>query len=346
MTQTMNELGVVVIGRNEGERLRRCLESVRGQAAVVYVDSGSRDGSVELARALGVEVVCLDLARPFTAARARNEGFARLERLHPALRHVQFVDGDCEIVAGWLAEGVATLEQRPDVGVVCGRLRERFPETSPYNRLANLEWDGPVGAIIATGGLFMTRAEVFRDVGGFNSEVMAAEEDELGVRIRSRGLKVVRLDAAMAWHDMAMTRFGQWWKRAVRTGHAYAEGVVLHGRTSERHFVRQFVSALFWGVVVPLLAFGLAWPTRGLSLALLAGFPVLFWRIARYGRRRGWSPADARLFALGCVVAKFPQVVGIFQYGRRRLSGRPVALIEHKEPARAASLPHGDSVRA
>src|ERR1700738_3404233 len=88
-------VGVVVIGRNEGDRLRRCLESVRGTAdRVVYVDSGSSDNSVAMSRGLGATVVELDLRIPFTAARARNEGFDRLLGEQPALRYVFFVDGD------------------------------------------------------------------------------------------------------------------------------------------------------------------------------------------------------------------------------------------------------------
>src|SRR4051794_6544130 len=99
----MSELGVIAIGRNEGERLRRCLESLSGLGlTIVYVDSSSEDGSVELARGLGAEVVELDLARPFTAARARNEGFERLGQIDPEVRFVQFVDGDCEVAGGWL----------------------------------------------------------------------------------------------------------------------------------------------------------------------------------------------------------------------------------------------------
>jgi glycosyltransferase involved in cell wall biosynthesis len=83
--------GLVAIGRNEGERLRRCLISAQGvYDHVVYVDSGSSDDSVALAESFGAVVVVLDTARPFTAARARNAGFAtwngtRLRaRLRPA----------------------------------------------------------------------------------------------------------------------------------------------------------------------------------------------------------------------------------------------------------------------
>ena len=133
-------VGVVVIGRNEGERLRACLEAVvRAGAPATYVDSGSTDGSVALARRLGVEVVALDMSVPFTAARARNAGFQRLLEIHPDLQFVQFIDGDCELANGWLEVAVNTLQQRPELAIVAGRCRERHPDASVYNRICDLE---------------------------------------------------------------------------------------------------------------------------------------------------------------------------------------------------------------
>src|SRR5262249_51914251 len=157
---------------------------------------------------------------------------------------VQFVDGDCELVDGWLNRARVYFDQHPEFAVVCGRLRERFPGHSIYNRLASLEWDSPAGEIQACGGIAMIRADVFQDVGGFNPAIIAAEDDELCLRIRRRGWKVVRIEAEMAVHDMAMTQFSQWWRRSVRTGYAYAEGSAIHGRSPERHFVRQTGSAI------------------------------------------------------------------------------------------------------
>ena len=260
----MSNLGIVTIGRNEGERLRRCLNSLVGRGLpVVYVDSNSTDDSVELAQSLGVDVVELDLSLPFTAARARNAGFARLQQLAPEVEFVQIVDGDCEVVSGWLDRARAVLEERPDVAVVFGRRRERNRDQTIYNRLADLEWDVPIGEVKACGGDAMILMEAFRRVGGYNPSIIAAEDDELCLRIRREGWKVLRIDAEMTLHDMAMTRFAQWWRRAVRCGHAYAEGAARYGRTPERHFVRQLRSTIFWGLLLPLLAFGLAWPTRG-----------------------------------------------------------------------------------
>src|SRR3954454_9220341 len=133
----MSDLGVIAIGRNEGERLRRCLGSVVGRAGcvVVYVDSNSTDGSVALAREMGADIVELDMSIPFTAARARNEGLKRLLEIGPQCEFVQFVDGDCEIVAGWLERAANELANNEKAAVVCGRRRGRFPEASVYNRL-------------------------------------------------------------------------------------------------------------------------------------------------------------------------------------------------------------------
>ena len=328
----MTRLGIVAIGRNEGERLRRCLESVVGSGhAVVYVDSGSTDGSVELARSLGAEVVALEMSLPFTAARARNAGFERLERVAPGIELVQFIDGDCEVAPGWLERAADAMAGRPDVAVVAGRRRERHRDSTPYNRLADLEWDTPIGEAAACGGDAMLRAEAFRRAGGYDPSIIAGEEPELCLRIRRDGWKVLRLDAEMTGHDMAMTRFGQWWRRSVRAGHAYAEGAARHGRGPERHFVRDVRSIAFWGIALPMAVAILAGPTRGLSLGLLAGYPALFARTVRHYRRvRGWPASDALLFAGACVVGKFPQAIGVVKYWACRIGGRPSGLIEYK----------------
>jgi GT2 family glycosyltransferase len=325
-------VGIVVIGRNEGERLGRALAATSGHGRkLVYVDSGSTDGSVVLARATGAEIVALEETGYLTAARARNEGFRRLLEIDPGVRLVQFVDGDCELANGWLDRARALLDQRAEVAVVCGRLRESSPQSSIYKRLASLEWDTPSGEVQACGGLAMIRAGVFQSVGGFNPSISAAEDDELCLRIRRRGWKVVRLDDAMAVHDMAMTRFGQWWIRSVRTGYAYAEGSALYGRSPERHFVRQTASALFWGILVPVLALGPVWPTRGMSLLLLAGYVLLYHRTRRYySVRRGWPPADARLYATWIVIAKLPHALGAIRYWIGRLSGQRTRVVEYR----------------
>ena len=337
----MSNLGIVTIGRNEGDRLRRCLRFAgRARPADRLRRFEFHGRQRRAARSLGVSVVELDLSRPFTAARARNEGFERLRQIAPEVEYVQVVDGDCEVVSGWLDRARAVLEERSDVAVVFGRRRERFPEQTIYNHMADLEWDVPIGEVKACGGDAMFRLEAFRRVGGYDPSIIAAEDDELCLRIRREGWKVLRIDAEMTLHDMGMTRFSQWFRRAVRCGHAYAEGAVRYGRTPERHFVRQLRSTIFWGFLLPLLALGLAWPTRGLSLVLLSGYLLLYWRTERYFRSaRGWPAADSRLYAAFCVLGKFPELVGVAKYASRRIRGGPARIIEYRGTATVPTVP-------
>ena len=330
----MSRIGVVAIGRNEGERLRHCLESVVKRVAhVVYVDSGSTDGSVELARSLNVEVVELDLSISFTAARARNAGFERLMELDPQLEYVQFVDGDCEIVNGWLERAQQELDTHPDTVVVCGRRRERFPKATIYNHLCDIEWDTPIGETKACGGDAMMRVSALQAVNGYNPSLIAGEEPELCVRLRQNGGKIFRLDAEMTLHDAQMTRFSQWWKRSVRAGYAYAEGAWLHGAPPERHWVKETRSIRFWGLIIPSVALLTALPSKGLSLLLLAGYPFMAYRIYQYARRSGLDMQDAWLFGAACILAKFPQVQGQLRFYWGKLLKQPSKLIEYNTPS-------------
>lgn len=321
--------GVVAIGRNEGERLARCLASALiASPRVVYVDSGSTDRSLEIARGLGAEVVELDPARPFTAARARNEGFRRLAEIDPGLDYVQFVDGDCEFAPGWLESARRFLDQHPEVAAACGRLRERYPQRSVYNLLCDMEWDTPVGESRACGGIAMLRRAAFAATGGFRTDLIAGEEPELCVRLRAAGWRVWRLEKEMGWHDANLARFGQWWKRSRRGGHAFAEGAALHGAAPERHWVRECRSALFWGLGLPVFILALALAGGPGYLALLAAYPLQMARLALGGRRpsrreNGWR-------AVFLVLGKFPEAAGILTYHARRLKGGEPRLIEYK----------------
>lgn len=331
MSALREEVGAVAIGRNEGERLRRCLASLAGEVAlVVYVDSGSTDGSVALARGLGCEVVVLDPSVGFTAARARNAGIDRLRARMPHLRFAQLVDGDCEIAPGWLARAHARLEERTELAAVCGRRRERHPEASIYNRLCDIEWDGPIGDVLACGGDAMVRLSALEGVGGFDGRLIAGEEPELCVRLRHAGWKIERLRAEMTLHDAAMTRFSQWWRRATRAGHAYAEGAVLHGRAPERHGVRETRRIVLWGAALPAVALGAALPTFGLSLGLFGGYGVSAYRAYRAARDRGRTREDALPYALFTTLGKVPELLGVLELHASRLRGVRPRLIEYK----------------
>jgi GT2 family glycosyltransferase len=321
------DCGVVAIGRNEGERLKRCLSSARWARAVIYVDSGSNDGSVAWSRAQGIDVVELDTSEGFTAARARNAGFQRLKGLEPGLRFVQFVDGDCELAEGWLGTAVAALEHRPDAAAVFGRRRERYPERSIYNRICDAEWDVPVGRAPACGGDVMMRRAALDQVDGYRDDFIAGEEPELCVRLRAAGWTVWRIDAEMTWHDAEMTRFGQWWRRNVRSGYAFALGRFHHGAPPEQLWVWESRRAWLWGIWLPLacaLAV-IAFDAPGLALLLI--YPLQLLR--RIPRQPG-GLRDRIGFAALELLGRFAEGMGQLRFAADRLFKRRSKIIEYK----------------
>jgi len=325
--------GCVVIGRNEVPRLAACLQSVKpGAGLVVYADSGSWDGSPEIARGMGVETVDLDASAPYTAARGRNAGLKQLLESRPSAEFVQFVDGDCELLEGWFRQGAEALRQRPDVAAVFGRLHESHPGRSVYGRLCDMEWNTPLGETGSCGGIAMMRVQALRECGGFDESLIAGEEPELCFRFREKGWKILRIGADMGVHDADITRFGQWWKRNVRTGHAYAECSRKHHASSGGLWAHETQSIVFWGVLLPAVtAFSTAlagwW-----SLLFLAAYPTLTARIFRFMSRRGFPTGDSALYAFFCTLGKFPQAWGMLSYHAARIAGRRRGLIEYKKP--------------
>jgi hypothetical protein len=280
-----------------------------------------------MARAMGVEVVALDMALPFTAARARNAGFRRSRELAPEALYVQFVDGDCELRLDWLPTAVAFLEGQADVGAVCGRRRERYPERSIYNLLCDLEWAVAVGPARYCGGDVLIRIAAFVQAHGYTDTMIAGEEPELCVRLRRDGWRIQVLAAEMTLHDAAMLRFSQWWVRTVRSGYAYAEGVAMHGRPPERHSVRELQRSIGWGFVLPFVTI-LGVPTVGPeALSLLLLYPAQFVRLVF----RQTGVLRTRMLRAGfLVIGKFAEVQGAFRYWRLHLLKQRSGLIEYK----------------
>jgi glycosyltransferase involved in cell wall biosynthesis len=297
-------IGAVVIGRNEGHRLEVCLRSVAKELeTIVYVDSGSTDGSLNLASRLGINSVELSDDRPFTAARARNAGVKRLREIGESIDFVQFIDGDCELQPGWLRKASSFLLGNEDVAAVCGRRRERYPEVSRYNRLCDVEWNTPVGAANACGGDSLMRLDAFEAVGGFSSSMIAGEEPDLCFRLRQAGWQIHRLDAEMTLHDAAMTSIRQWWQRSVRSGYAVAEAHKRRG-IHEPELRRQVISNLLWALPP-------AWPC----------WPMLWLRVCR---------RSGALYASHIVFGKIPHLVGQSKFWWHCWQGRTGALIEYK----------------
>jgi cellulose synthase/poly-beta-1,6-N-acetylglucosamine synthase-like glycosyltransferase len=311
---------------------------------------------------MGAEVIDLDISIPFSAARARNEGFERLLRVAPGVRFAFFVDGDCEVVDGWTKRAARELEANPKAAVVCGRRRERHPEASVYNRLADVEWDRPAGEVQSCGGDAVMRVDAFRQVGGFDATVVAGEEPELCQRLREAGWTIVRVDAEMTTHDSAMHRFRQWWRRAVRSGYGAMDVATRFRRGKDGLFVSQVSNARRWVFGFPI-AVAAAWILTtwivtdsmggmrngpfAARVGLIPAFlvvgvlPLQMLRLALKLRKRvpDWRTAIA--YGVLTMVGKWAHVAGQRQYLRDRAAGKNTRLIDYKAAGAATPKPAG-----
>jgi len=322
-------VGFVVIGRNEGERLGQSLRALRAVSdQVVYVDSGSTDGSVKLARDLGAIAVELDDSAPHTAARGRNAGFHEMRERFPACEFVQFIDGDCILEPGWLESATQFLDANPKAAVACGRRVEAHPDESLYNRLIDEEWNTPVGRADYSGGDALVRASAFEQIGGFRPELKAGEEPEMTTRLRAEGWEIWRIDAPMTIHDARIHRFGQWWTRSIRGGYGYAEVWSTTGQLPRRAFDAQLRRAFFWSVGVPTIVV-IAALLIGKLVVLLAIPLIYVVQILRIASRRRLSLRALQSAGM-IMLAKLPETIGALSYFLGRQSSR---LADYKSAA-------------
>jgi len=332
MNDFNEDIGVVVIGRNEGERLKRCLRSILSQIdRVVYVDSGSSDGSVEYVESKEVNVVRLDMKIPFSAGRARNEGFYYINKIHPKLKYLQFIDGDCELFEGWLSFAYNYLENNKNCAVVAGRRKEKYPEDSIYNKLCDIEWNTPIGEAEACGGDFLVRKEAFKQVDGFNPVVLASEEPEMCYRLRKKKWSISRLDHLMTLHDAAMIRFSQWWKRNVRMGHAGAHLVSLglSAFGGKSYFLKGCARMWFWALIFPVSVLILAISINFAFLLFFTAYLVQFARNALHVYKRLGDLKSALICSFFSILGRWPQLMGQMLFLKRKFLGKTYTNIEY-----------------
>jgi glycosyltransferase involved in cell wall biosynthesis len=330
-------LSIVIIGRNEGERLTRCLQSVNlarggeGTTELIYVDSASTDGSPQVAADFGAQVIVLHGGIQ-TAARARNAGWQRA-----SAPYILFLDGDTLLHPQFIQTASKALESDPSIAAVWGHRRELHPERSIYNRVLDLDWIYPAGDTDFCGGDVLMRRTALARVEGYDPGLIAGEEPELCRRLRALGSRIVHIDAPMTRHDLNMTRFSQYWRRAMRAGYAYSE-----------------VSSRFQGTADPMWSqesrgnvrrggFWIAWLVAGLVLMILRSVWILPWLavLIALPLRSAWKARSRApgqktlllLYGFHSQLQQIPILIGQLRYFLNRHAGKQRTRIEYKGEA-------------
>jgi glycosyltransferase involved in cell wall biosynthesis len=333
-TPTPVAVSVVVIGRNEGTRLQRCLHSVRQshwgdtQHELIYVDSRSSDDSVASAKALGAQVIELIDASP-CAAKARNLGWQAARGAY-----VLFLDGDTELHPEFVSRALSTLAE-PKLCAAWGHRRESCPQQSLYTRVLDLDWVYPTGRTLYFGGDVLVRRAALAQVDGFDPSLKAGEEPELCARLRAAGWEIEHIDEPMTLHDLAVTSLRAYWLRAYRSGIAYAEvaeRMRLRGDVLWQHEARRdFRHGLLFCASPVLLLGALCWqPALALTLLTLALVYLL-----RTALRCAWkAPGQWSLCAQYAVHAHFQKIPALFGQLKWRQAVRQqseIALVDYKK---------------
>ena len=331
----MTLVSVVVIGRNEGARLESCLRSVNAMlrkdftTEVIYVDSGSTDESLSLAQRLGARTIPLKATRP-TAALGRNAGWraARGE-------FVLFLDGDTILHPDFVRLALPHFAV-PAHAVLWGHRRELHPQASVYNRVLDLDWIYPPGLTRFCGGDALFRTEILVQTQGFDETLIAGEEPELCRRILADGGEILHLDLPMTGHDLAMTRFAQYWKRAIRAGHAFAEVSARFDRTPNPFWLaeaRRNRSHALCLLTIPVAALTASLILRSPSPLIVAASLLLLLAIRTTWKAR-WKSADRFALALYGIHSHFQRIpiyLGQLRFQRSQRTGERPALVEYKD---------------
>lgn len=303
------DISFVVIGYNESAHLRACLESVRSadldgiRYELLYVDGGSTDDSLNIAASCGVDRV-LGGDRRRRAAENRNLGANDSRGTY-----IQFLDGDMQLEPTWPKRGLRYLQERSEVAVVCGRLREVNP--GYLFQVIQLDWVQREGAVETCGGAALFRREPFHEAGAFPEDVAYGEEPLLCWRIRNVLKREVHFwTEPMALHDIGFSGIRDYWRQYSRNGATYIEIAVRCAGTEDPYWTRDTITNFAWasGILAMLAFFAAGTDTLRIGLAILV-FLVGVRKVVQT-RRRGVSWTIALGYTAHVYGSKIPLAYG------------------------------------
>jgi len=223
-------VSVVVVNYRGAQDTIACLQGFADvdwpaqRLELVVVDNDSGDGSVETIRA------AVPHAR--VVASATNTGFAggcNLGVAHSSGEFVGFLNNDARPAPGWIRAAVEVMQRDGSIGAVASKVLDWEGEAVDYvdgsltwygmgykrevERRDTGEWDTPKDVLFGTGAAMFVRADLYREVGGFDDRFFMFYEDvDLGWRLNLLGHRVRYVPTSLAFHrhHVSMKKFGEW----------------------------------------------------------------------------------------------------------------------------------------
>ncbi len=323
MNKQYPSISVIIIGVNVEKHIENCVTSVmktdypNDKIEIIYVDGGSNDNSVKIAKSFTyVKTIELNDHHP-TPGKGRNNGYKAAKS-----ELIQFLDADTVIHPKWFKTAVPYIKN--NIAAVRGKRIEKYPRKNNYHLIGDIEWHISSGQYSDTftegpcrsfGGDVLMLKQILESVDGFDETLIAGEDPDLSYRIRQTGLTIYIINAVMTTHDLNMTSFQQYFKRAYRSGHAYAEIGYRYIRQKEKLNFKELLRITL-GVIVPtviILVSCFSGCCAGFIIALIIIFRPLIKLLIMKSKYK-LSFGHIFLYGMHLSFAVYPQFLGVLRY--------------------------------
>ncbi len=331
------DIDCVLIGVNCSKTLARCIDSVfasdypKEKIYLFYVDGGSSDKSRDIAEGYeSVTVIALNPEYP-TPGLGRNHGWKK-----GSSELVHFLDSDTILNPDWLKIAVKAMDEE-QIGAVMGLRKEMHPEHSIYNWIGNIEWNGPIGESSCFGGDVLLRRKVLEKMNGYDELLVGGEDPELSRRIIRAGWKIIRLDARMTQHDLAMKTVRQYLARAFRSGYGFAAVRKREAEAGSDFWKYEFQKIVIKGgvfficLISSLLILLIHPSSANIALALLTAVPgtaILLnprlFKVKKFMLENKLNNKEARTYAWHCSLVVLPQLFGLLRFYVGLITNNPL----------------------
>ena len=285
-------VSIIIKALNEEKNICAAIESslaalreVGGE--VILADSHSTDHTVELASQYPIRIVRLVHANERCCGAGPQLGYQ-----HSRGEYVYVMDGDMQMLRGFLPRALMFLAQHPEAAGVGGRLVERKSESLEYREraLRNAAHLAPGEVDRLDGGGLYRRMAIEESRYLSDRNLRSYEEFDLAVRLRVLGWKLWRIpvDSVTHYgHDAPPYRLLM---RRWQTGYVCGLGQLVRACAGEPRMpvvlrslkeVRLYTAVLLWWALMLSVPFWpLPWTARAVSgLALLAApFAIMLMR--------------------------------------------------------------------